>query len=331
MTAVGKPPPWTVCKRSVQAAVPPVVAAVASLALAFFMLVLPGTIIYTVVWGERAVATVEACTTVTRFKGEVLDCRGSWRFADGTRESGHVSGVGTSDVGKEVPVRVGPLGPYAGGLGRSGHTLLVVAPMWLGFLLAAVLIFRVLRRARAQTREVLAEVCEGGGPVLTVRRRVRDDRGRTLLDFRTSARPPHTVTGIEPGQGEGGRYATLRPFVSAHASSGGVEFFLVRLTWGFGLFDPDGRLALAVRRTTRLPLRAEILAPDRTPLGRIVPYPDPDRAGAAYALTTETGRPVAYVVGRRLHWIVVLSGDPPELLRRAAMAFAFDAVRLGRQ
>ncbi|MBB4777419.1 hypothetical protein [Actinomadura livida] len=163
-------------------------------------------------------ATAEVCEQRKPMRDtEFLDCRGEWRFADGSRGSGHVSGVGRADIGREVPVRVGPIGPYAGGLDRSRHTLIPGAILWATTVpvVGVVLFFNL--RGRAQARRVLAEVGEGRGRVVTGRRRSRDGRGRTLLRFRASARPPDAVA----GNGQGQRFATRRPFVVAHAPSGG--------------------------------------------------------------------------------------------------------------
>lgn len=331
MTVVAKPDRWAASKRFFAAAAAPACFVLALLLSAFFMLILPGAVIYTVVWGERAVATIEACERrQVRHDTTYLDCRGSWRFADGARGSGHVSGVGGDDIGREVPVRVGPLGPYAGGLGRSRHALIPGALMWAVSLPVAGIALCFLVRARARARRVLAEVGEADG--LMGRRRFRDGHGRTLLRFRASSRPPIVLSGVESAQRGGRRFATSRPFVTARVPSGGVAFFIARLAGGFAVFDADGRPALVVRGSSVSPPRLEILAPDRTPLGRIVPHPGgEDRPGVAFALITEgDGETAAVVVAKFLRWVVVFCGDPPEPLRQAATAFAFEALRLTR-
>ncbi|TDC67698.1 hypothetical protein E1200_14205 [Actinomadura sp. GC306] len=327
MTAAVKSDRWAGPKGFIEAATAPASFVLGVLLMAFFMLVLPGVVIYTVVWGERAVATVEVCEQRKPMRDtEFLDCRGEWRFADGTRGSGHVSGVGRADIGREVPVRVGPIGPYAGGLDRSRHAVIPGALMWAATLPVVGVVFFFHFRARARARWVLAQVGEGTGSSVTGRRRFRDGRGRTLLRFRASARPPSALAGA--GLGER-RFATRRPFVAAHAPSEEIAFFAARLAGGFAVFAPGGRLTLVVRSVTHSPPRLELLAPDRTPLGRIVPYPgSEDQPGVAFSLTTETGEPVAVIVARFLRWTVVLHGDPPEPLCHAAMTFAFDALRL---
>lgn len=331
MTTAAKTGRWALIKRSFEAAAAPACLVLALLILAFFMLVLPGAVVYTVVWGERAVATIETCEQrQVRSDTTYLDCRGGWRFPDGTRGFGHVSGVDRSDIGQEVPVRVGPLGPYAGGLGRSRHALLPGALLWTVALPVAGIYLRFLLRARAQARRVLVRA--GGGDAFTVgRRRLRDGRGRTLLKFRTSSRPPTVLARAEAARHGEGRLATRRPFVAARPPTGGDALFIVRLAGGSAVFDANGRPVLVVKRAARSPLLLEVLAPDRTPLGRIVPYPgDENRSGIAFALTMEARETVAIIVAGLLRWTVVFRGDPSAPLRHAATAFAFDALRLTR-
>ncbi|WP_395109029.1 hypothetical protein [Actinomadura sp. SCN-SB] len=219
MIAAAEPDRWAAPKRFLGAATAPAAFVLGLLTLAFFMLVLPGAVIYTVLWGERAVATIEACEQrEVRYDATYLDCRGSWRFADGTRGSGHVSGVGRATIGQEVPVRVGPLGPYAGGLDRSRHALIPGGLLWTATLCVAGIGLHFLIRARARVRKVLAQVGEGRRLVVTGRRKSRDERGRTLLRFRASSRPPGALAAVEER-----RLATRRPFIIAHVPSGGVE------------------------------------------------------------------------------------------------------------
>lgn len=332
MTSSGKPGRWAATKNFFGAATALGALVLGLAMMAWVMLVLPGVIIYTVKWGERAVATIEGCEQrEVRYDTRYLDCRGSWRFADGSRDSGHVSGVGMADIGHEVPVRVGPFGPYAGDLDRSRHALIPGALMWAVTMPVVGVVLFFLFRGRARARSVLAQAGAGTGPSLTGRRRLRDDRGRTLLRFRASSRPPSALAGAGFERREERRFATRRPFVVAHVPSDGTAFFVARLAGGFAVFDPGGRLTLVVRSVGHSPPRLDLLAPDRTPLGEIVPYPgSEDRPGAAFSVTTGTGETVAVIVARFLRWTVVFHGDPPEPLRHAAMAFAFDALRLTR-
>ncbi|TDB73843.1 hypothetical protein E1264_41265 [Actinomadura sp. KC216] len=303
--------------------------------LAWVMVALPGVIVYTVMWGERAVATVEGCEERAPLRDvEYLDCRGTWRFADGSEGSGHVSGVGRADVGREVQVRAGPFGPYAGGLDRSRHALYPGAFLWATMLPVAGVVSAFYLRARARARWVLAQIGERDGPSMTGRRRWRDARRRTLLRFRASARPPVLAGAglVEPQEEEAvRRFATRRPFVTARVPGAGAAFFIVRRPGGLAVLDAGGRPTVIVRRVSHSPPRLLLLAPDRTPLGEIATYPgSEDQPGVAFHVVTESGETVADVVARFLRYTVVFTGEPPEHLRHAVLAFAFDALRLTR-
>ena len=85
------------------------------------------------------------------------------------------------------------------------------------------------------------------------------------------------------------------------------------------------------RAVAHLPLRPDVLASGRTPLGRIAPdHGGDDRSGVVLTLTAEPGKTAAHVVASGVHWAVVFPEEPSELLRHAATAFAFDALRLLR-
>lgn len=138
-------------RESVEAATAPAAFFLTLPVLAWVMIALPGTVVYTVTSGKRAVATIEKCETRTPLRDtEYADCRGTWQFADGTRGSGHVSGVGNADIGRRVPVRVGPLGPYAGDLDRSRHTLYPAAFMWVTTLPVFGVFIHFFLRSRAR-------------------------------------------------------------------------------------------------------------------------------------------------------------------------------------
>ena len=320
-----------------QAAAPLAAFVTALLVMAWVMLVLPGIAVYTITSGERAAATIEHCDKRAPLRDtEYLDCRGTWRFADGSRDSGHVSGVGSADIGHEVPVRIGPLGPYARGFDRSRHLLFPGAFGWATTLPVAGVVWFFVFRGRARGRRILGRLRdEDAGPSWTGRRRWRDDRGRTVLRFRVSSRPPELPTGAVPERPDKEdlvrRRAKHRAFATARVPSGRVAFFVARRPGGFAVFDPSGRLTVVAQSAVHSPPPLTLLAPDRTPLGEITEYSDTeDERGVAFRVTTETGETVAVVVARLLRWTVVFRGDPPEHLRHAVVAFAFDALRLTR-
>ncbi|WP_147339375.1 hypothetical protein [Actinomadura spongiicola] len=95
--------------------------------------------------GEPAKAVVEHCANTDRSRSLQADCEGTWVTADGARSSGHISGVGSRDIDEEVPVRVGPFGPYKMPVSAYWQ---VYAPLpavgWIGYLLAR----RRLRKPR---------------------------------------------------------------------------------------------------------------------------------------------------------------------------------------
>lgn len=315
-------------KESVEAATAPAAFFLTLTVLAWVMVALPGMVVYTVTSGKRAVATIEKCETRTPLRDtEYVDCRGTWQFADGTRDSGHVSGVGKADIGRRVPVRVGPLGPYAGDLDRSRHTLYPAAFMWVTTLPVLGVFTYFFLRSRARGRRIIAR--SGTGTSLTGLRKWRDQSGRTVLRFRTSSRPPAP---LERETGDTApRLVTRRPYVTARTASGEIAFFLVRQAGGIGVFDTTGRPAVTAERVTHSPLRLRLLTPDRKPLGAIGPHPaSRDLPGVAYQVVTATGEPVATIVARFLRYTVVFPAAPPDHLRQAVMAFAFDALRFTR-
>src|SRR5262249_15065909 len=106
---------------------------------------MPTLFAWTFFFGDTATARVTACRM-----GKHLDCSGRWQYADGRRGEGHISGVDQSDVGRTVAVRIGPLGPYAGGPVRSWTMLIPLVPL----VLIPPFVVTALRRLRAPGQAV---------------------------------------------------------------------------------------------------------------------------------------------------------------------------------
>ena len=116
------------------------------------MLFWPVVMTYTLVYGEKATASVEHCErgAPTAKGGRQLTCTGTWRTEGGGSGEGEIYGLGDEDAGKDVAVRIGPMGPYAGGFLRNGHLFLTAGPL----LLMPVVMFWALRVTLASGRRL---------------------------------------------------------------------------------------------------------------------------------------------------------------------------------
>lgn len=304
---------------------------------------MPVVFAWTFLAGDTATAQVTACR-----HGKHLDCSGHWQDAKGGRGAGHISGVDDGDVGRSVEVRIGPLGPYAGGPARSWPMLLTALPLLLAPPLGFVVIRRALGPGRAIARRMLAEP-PGGATLLSVPHTwadgaigVTDPDGRPRLSFAKIDAPP----GFQPVELPGRRLRQM-PQSAFHAAAGlthsatsfaaasdpgGSPMFAVERrgladhepeTW---LLDTAWIPQAVVRRVGVLPSRFELLGADGRSLGTISP-PEGLRSGA-FVTRDGGGRQVAAMAAYGRRWVVRVEPGVPPLFRDLTLAFLLDATRL---
>ncbi|MFS2295512.1 MAG: hypothetical protein FWJ90_22910, partial [Actinomadura sp.] len=116
------------------------------------MLFWPSVLTYTFLYGEKATASVERCkrkpSDGMRVAG--LNCTGTWRTESGGTGAGNIYGLDEEDAGTDVAVRIGPMGPYAGGFGGNWPLYLTAVPL----LIAPFFRFLALRAALVPGRRI---------------------------------------------------------------------------------------------------------------------------------------------------------------------------------
>ena len=299
---------------------------------AFF---LPITLGYTFLAGEKATAQVTSCHR----SGRKLSCEGHWRGADGTRGSGHISGVDTGDVGHSVEVRIGPLGPYAGGLGRAWPLFLTVLPLPI----AAGMLRRFRGRRRAAVRHLLAE--PGDATILKVAvtwangaTGATEADGRPHSTLRTSEAPPGYRPLNLPGtpsrrrdpsalQTAAGTASGKTGFATAYGPAGEPLFIIERRAFGeydpeAWLLDPAGTPQAMIRRTG--PAEFTLARADGAALGTI------HRTVRTSVCTArdQNGDQRAAMAAANRTWVLRIEPGTPPLLRDLYLAFLYDAHRL---
>lgn len=304
---------------------------------------LPMMFVLTFVTGGTATARVTACR-----HGRHLDCSGRWQDAQGRRGEGHISGVGDGDVGRNVKVRIGPLGPYAGGPARSWPMLLTAIPFLLGPPFVVVALRRALTPGRTVARRLLAEA-PGDATLLSVPHTwadggvgVTDPDGRPWLSFATIDAPAGYQPADLPGRRPRLRQRSVFDAAAGIARSssgfaaatdpGGSPMFAIE-DRSFAEYEPEtwlldvGRMPQAViRRLDVLPRRFELLRADGVALGVISTY-EGLRSGAYVTLDAE-GRRVASMAAHGRRWVVRVEHGTPPLLRDLTLVFLLDVGRL---
>ncbi|RMI40285.1 hypothetical protein EBO15_27055 [Actinomadura harenae] len=114
-------------------------------ALAFS--VLPALIAYTVVAGDKAEARVLSCHHSHTGRRHTRTCTGTWITSGGSTGDGKIYNVDERDYGRDVALRIGPLGPYGHGFGRHVPTVLGSCGIGVGACLT-VLVMLVLNRRK---------------------------------------------------------------------------------------------------------------------------------------------------------------------------------------
>ncbi|MGH3377779.1 MAG: hypothetical protein ACRDP6_23900 [Actinoallomurus sp.] len=305
---------------------------------------LPAMFAWTFLAGDTATARVTACR-----HGKQLDCSGTWQDAKGRRGHGHISGVDESDIGRAVEVRIGPLGPYAGGPARSWPMLLTVLPLLLAPPLLFVALKRALGPAHALARRMLADP-PGDAMLLFVPLTwvkgaigVTDPDGRPRLSFATIDAPPEFRPAELPGRrppvrtqsvftAAAGRFHPATSFAAATDPGGSPVFGVERR--GFADHEPETWLLdtgwtpqAVVRRVGALPAAAfELLHADGSPLGTM--SAPPGMSSGAFVTRDAEGRQHAVMAAYDGKWVVRVEPGAPPLLRDLTLAFLLDVTRL---
>ncbi|MGP4026694.1 hypothetical protein [Actinomadura sp. 3N407] len=248
------------------------------------MLFWPVVLTYTFVFGEKATASVERCERgPTTRTGRRLTCVGTWRTESGGSGAGEIYGLDEEDAGTDVPARIGPMGPYAGGFTRNWAPFLFSLPL-LGVPFIVFWALRVtLGHGRKLAKSLLADPT--GGTVLIVSgdkafhadglphatlgppgppppgHRPVEAPGRRSRDFPRSGFDK--AAGINRDATEfraltAPRGQTLA--VVEHRSSEGLEPEDV-------LLDPSGTALALIRRVSPSPRGYEMLDPGGAPIG----------------------------------------------------------------
>jgi len=304
---------------------------------------LPVVFAWTFIAGDTATARVTACR-----HGKHLDCSGRWQDAKGGHGQGHISGVDEGDIGRTVEVRIGPLGPYAGGPLRSLPMLLTALPLLLAPPFLFVTRKRLLGPGRSVAQRLLAEP-PGDATLLCIPYTwvndaigVTDPDGSPRLSFAKADAPPGFQPADLPGRRPRMRQqsafraaAGLSREATSYAVAsdpGGSPMFVVERR-SFADHEPETWLLdigwipqAVVRRVATLPSRHELLHADGTPLGTIG-TPDGLRSGAFVTRDAE-GRQHAVMAGYGRKWVVRVEPGTPPLLRDLTLAFLLDATRL---
>lgn len=304
---------------------------------------LPVVFFWTFVFGDTATAQVTHCR-----HGKRLDCSGQWQGANGRRGDGHISGVDAGDVGRSVEVRIGPLGPYAGGPARSWPMLITAVPLLVGPPLVVTRLLRVLGPARAVGRRLLDEP-PGDATLLFVPHSwadggvgVTDRDGRPQLSFAAVDPPPAYQPAGLPGRrprrtpqsaftAVAGLSREATSFAAAYDPGGSPVFSIERR--GFTGYEPETWLLdtgwtpqAVIRRVEAMPARFELLRADGEPLGTIATM-EGLRSGAFVTRDTE-GRRLAVMAAYGRRWVLRVEPATPPPLRDLTVAFLLDAARL---
>lgn len=295
---------------------------------------------YTLTAGEKAAADVAECHSVRTGKTTKLVCTGTWRTHDGHTGSGEIYGLDRDDAGRTgVPVRIGPMGPYAGGFARNGILFIGLIPLVLAAMVLPVFVAGLAGPGRTIARRLLAE--PGDGLVVLIGRKdVCHPDGRPYATRRT-AKPPPGYSRLElPGRHRRNyERSTLEVLAgisrdattfSALYGSGGEPLMLIerRTSKDYQpesvMLDATGTAKMMVRRTTVHPtLRYTLLSPD----GQQVGSAEPVGSGATTMKVMDVhGREVATIARLGRRWVLRAVPSAPPLLRDAAITLTFSLI-----
>ncbi|WP_143220822.1 hypothetical protein [Actinomadura sp. CNU-125] len=217
----------------------------------------PAVLAYTFAFGEKGTATVSECVTRSSGRSTATTCRGAWRTDGGARDGGKIGGLDpdTPD-GATVPVRIGPIGPYANGWSSRTYPALIPPLITtVPLLLAVPLIVRMRRGIGRRGRRLADSLLAGPGALLVSRDAVRRPDGSPYAVLRASSGPGPGARRLDlPGRPE----RAHRPMPGTVPDEPSVEFEALQ--------DPDGRTLMFCEHRTDARFEPEIvlLAPDGT-------------------------------------------------------------------
>ncbi|XVQ15825.1 hypothetical protein ACQP1W_25910 [Spirillospora sp. CA-255316] len=287
----------------------------------------PAVLAYTFAYGEKATATVASCEPSGSRRADQSSCDGTWRTAGGELGQGGIYNLNPYEAaGDTVQVRIGPLGPYAGGWERAW-----VLPVVSGVpILSSLIVYIVVYRTRIRPGRRLAEsILTAPGALIVSDAAVHRPDGSPHVLIRHLPDPPLDHRRLElPGRterkderpGPKGRRIIFQSVLDAderplmileHRSDQKLNPETV-------LLDPSGTPKMLVRRVDENEYR--LLDPTGAEQGSARP-PDGKRT-PALEVRDAGDKAVAMAARHRQKWVLRVEEDAPQPLRDAALALA---------
>jgi hypothetical protein len=311
-------------------------------ALAFLAAFLGGLLFWpvvltcTFVWGEKATAHVAECHVKHNTKGSETICTGLWTTSHGFRGAGKIYGLNEDQAGHDVSVRIGPMGPYAGGFGHSWVLFLSLAPIIGSPPFIVVMNRRMTGPSKALAKKLLAT--PGDGLLLIVNRgQATTVDERPYATFRKADPPP----GYQPLKLPPGTRRQLQR--STFEAAAGIGSPAARLSGMYGpggeplflyeqrsqpdyepdalLLDPGGTTLAVIRQIAMYPAACNALNPDGSPLA----YISTPRGikSMAFEFKDLQGRVFAVFAANGLRtWVLHVHPWAPPLLRNLCLGFS---------
>ncbi|TDE33011.1 hypothetical protein [Actinomadura sp. 6K520] len=305
------------------------------------MLFWPVVMTYTFVYGEKATASVTNCETIRNNKSTNTTCTGTWRAEGGDTGSGEIYGLDKDQEGDTVPVRLGPMGPYAGGFGRSWYLFLTAVPLLLAPLIGLWALRATLASGRKLAESLLAD--PAGGTLLVVSGdKVFHADG---LPHATLSPPGAPSPGHRPVEVPGRRRRLFertgfdraaglnRDATEFRALTGPRGHTLAVVEYRSGvdlepedvLLDPSGTPLALIRRIAPVPRAYEILDPGGTLIGSAANLDG--RHSSSLRVTDSRGATVATIAHTGRRCVVRVESTAPPPFRDVAIVIAFATFR----
>lgn len=313
--------------------------------LACAALIWPLAMVWTFTLGGKATATVTDCHLSPRTKrgAEVKHCEGTWRTEDGATGRGSLYGLDTDTPdGTRVPVRFGPLGPYAGGLADQYRSFTPAAVLGIIGLLCAL---RPVRRAASgrATARALLDSPPGATKLIVTRTEAKIPGGGRYVSFGPAEAPPgYRPPRPTPRQLSGvslhwplkflGTVVDPKGFAALHDPSGRPLLFLHydflrRIEPDYVLVDTSGKPHLTLRRLRWNPSAYALLDPEGMRIGSAGPVEG--RGLGVLEVKDASGALAATAACRGRSWVLRAEPSASPLLRDASLVATFLQHRLG--
>lgn len=301
----------------------------------------PVVLTYTFVAGEKATATVAACETSSSGKNSDTTCTGTWRTESGGTGSGEIYGLDEDQEGDTVPIRLGPMGPYAGGFGHSWPLFLTVVPLVIAPVLIVVMLKRFYGRGRKLAKALLADPGKGLVVVIT-RDGVTHPDGRPYVSVQKAESPPPGYRRIElPNRPARAHERSLFEAMaginrdatefSALLGDAGQPLMFIEIRTNkeqepeYVLLDTSGTPHVLIRRLSPYPLHYSMLRPGGEPIGSAKPALG--KFGGTLLVRDAGGRPVSTGAATGRRWVLRVEEPATPLLRDASLALALVQLR----